>query len=110
MSRAAENPDSHTAENPVSLTEMREAIDAIDQRIVELIAERQQWVIAAGGLKADETAVRAPDRVERVVAAARQRALEAGASPDVVEGTYRAMIAGFIGLELAHHREQASEG
>lgn len=88
----------------VTLADVRASIDELDQRIVALIAERQQWVIAAGALKTDEQAVRAPARVEQVIAKVRAVAEEAGASPDVLERTYRALIAAFIDLELEHHR------
>lgn len=88
----------------ITLEAMRERIDDIDRRIVALIAERQACVVAAGTLKQDEQAVRAPARVEQVIAKVRTLALDAGASPAVVEGTYRAMIAAFIDLELESHR------
>ncbi len=57
---ACRNPD---------LTEIREAINLLDERIVELIAERQAWVEQAGRLKRDqgEDAVRAPARVDAVI-------------------------------------------
>lgn len=87
-----------------SIDEVRNQIDALDARIVELIAERQQWVLAAGSLKKDEQAVRAPDRVEQVILKVRGLAEQSGASPEVVEHAYRAMIAAFIEFELAHHR------
>ena len=59
--------------NP-DLTEIREAIDVLDQRIVQLIGERRAWVRALAG--------------------------SAGASPEVVGRTYRALIASFVALEL----------
>ncbi len=88
----------------VGLDEVREQIDALDRRIVGLIAERQTCVETAGRLKKDEQAVRAPARVEQVVAKVRTLAEDAGASPDVVERTYRALIAAFVDLELDTHR------
>ncbi len=87
-----------------SLDQVRKSIDGIDQQIIALIAERQKWVLAAGKLKKDENDVRAPGRVEQVIEKVRTRAESAGASPDVVENTYRALISSFIDLELAHHR------
>jgi len=90
-----------------ALGEVRGAIDAIDRRIVALVAERQGWVERAGALKRDERGVRAPDRVEQVVATVRSLAAEADGSPDVVERTYRAMIAAFVDLELDAHRRRA---
>ncbi|MFD0363027.1 chorismate mutase [Nocardia sp. GCM10030253] len=51
------------------------------------------------------SAVRAPARVEQVVALARERATAAGLAPDVAESVWRAMIGAFIELELV---EQAA--
>ena len=84
------------------LAQVRGAIDALDERIVALLGERQAWVEQAGRLKRDrdDDAVRAPARVDAVIARVRKAAQRAGASPEVVERTYRAMIAAFIDLEL----------
>lgn len=84
------------------LEEVRAEIDAVDRRIVELIAERQRLVLRAGSLKADRDAVRAPNRVEHVIRKVRVLAARTGASPDIVESAYRGLIAGFIDLELEH--------
>lgn len=96
-----------TSSSDITLDEVRENIDALDRRIISLLAERQRWVLAAGSLKEDEQGVRAPGRVEQVIAKVRSVAEESGASPDIVEGAYRALIDGFIELELDHHRESA---
>jgi isochorismate pyruvate lyase len=89
-----------------SLATVRAAIDALDSQIIELIAARQAQVIQAGVLKRGQPAetVQAPARVEHVIARVRTLAEDAGASPDVVEAVYRAMIGGFITLELDVHR------
>ncbi|MFC4906072.1 chorismate mutase [Actinomadura gamaensis] len=89
---------------PRSLDEVRARIDALDGELVRLLAERQRLVEAAAAFKTDEQAVRAPDRVERVVANARRRAEAANLSPAVAESVWRAMIAAFIDLELDEHR------
>ena len=90
--------------DPVSLDEVRARIDAIDGELVRLLADRQALVRQAAAFKADEQAVRAPDRVERVVRKARDRAAEAGLSPEVAEAVWRSMIGAFIDLELTEHR------
>ena len=92
------------------LAAVRDHIDAIDRQMVSLIAERQRWVVRAGSLKADETAVRAPARVEQVIRKVRALATDAGASPEVVEQTYRALIDAFISLELDTHRAGTAGG
>jgi isochorismate pyruvate lyase len=83
------------------LAEIRARIDLLDREVVRLLAERETLVRQAGRLKSDSSAVRAPDRVAQVIARVRVVAEEVGASPAVVERTYRAMIGAFIELELA---------
>jgi isochorismate pyruvate lyase len=97
-----------TDTNDSSLDEVRSRIDQLDRQIVELIARRQQWVVRAGQLKTDTASVRAPDRVQRVIEKVRALGVEAGASPDVVESTYRAMIDAFIALELVVHEQRSA--
>lgn len=94
------------ASSAASLDEVRNGIDALDSRIIELIAARQRCVERAGELKRgqDASAVRAPARVEEVIGKVRARAEAAGAAPAVVEATYRGMIGAFIELELGVHR------
>jgi chorismate mutase/ribosomal protein S18 acetylase RimI-like enzyme len=91
-------------DEPSTLAGVRAAIDGLDGDLVALLARREALVRAAGRLKADGAAVRAPGRVEQVVARVRGLAAERGASPDVVERVYRAMIAAFVDLELASTR------
>lgn len=87
-----------------ALDDVRSRIDLLDRQIVQLLAERENLVRAAGRLKPDTAAVRAPDRVEQVIQRVRGVAREVGASPDVVDRTYRAMISAFIDLEMTVHR------
>ena len=89
-----------------ALEEVRANIDALDRQIVKLIAARQQCVVRAVGMKRTVDAVRAPARVEQVIEQVRSLAVAAGASPTVVEETYRALIAAFIDLELSTHEDR----
>ena len=92
------------------MAEIRAGIDDLDRQIVGLVAAREQLVRRAGQLKTDTAAVRAPDRVEQVIRKVRALAAEADANEDVVEATYRAMIAAFIDLELRVHSDTNSVG
>ncbi|MBZ9666210.1 chorismate mutase [Pseudomonas sp. LMG 31766] len=86
-----------------SLEEVRERIDQIDRSMVDLIAQRGGLVAQAARFKKDSAAVRAPARVEQVIAKVSTLADERGASAEVVEQVYRAMIAAFIDEELRTH-------
>lgn len=86
-----------------SLEKLRENIDLIDRRIVALLAERGRFVNRAAAFKKSADDVRAPKRVEQVIAKVQLIAQEQGANPNVVEAVYRAMIAAFIEAELQEH-------
>ncbi|MEV4344516.1 chorismate mutase [Actinoplanes sp. NPDC049596] len=92
---------------PESLAGVRSRIDDLDTQLVALLAQRQRLVETAAGFKRDENAVRAPDRVDQVIAAVRAKATTAGLDPAVAEAVWRSMITAFIELELARHRSAA---
>ncbi len=93
-----------------SLDEVRERIDAADREIVRLLAEREGYVRRAASFKTTRGDVEAPARVEAVIRKVRTLAHENGASPEMVEVVYRAMISSFISLEMDEysrdHKEQ----
>ena len=83
-----------------SLEEVRENIDRIDDEIIKLIAERGNYVVQASAFKKDEDSVKAPKRVEAVIAKVREKAEKYGANPDMVEVLYRKMIQSFVEMEM----------
>ena len=93
----------HT-ENCQSIDEVRAHIDQIDRQLVALLAARGAYVKQAARFKKTTDDVKAPQRVEQVIAKVTALAAELGANPTVTEQTYRAMISGFIEAELAEHQ------
>ena len=91
-----------TPEQCESLAQVREQIDRIDTQIVQLLAERGGYVLAAARFKRSAAEVRAPQRVEQVIARVRALAERQGAMPDVVERIYREMIEAFTDAEQRH--------
>lgn len=92
------------ASTTLTLSEIRTAIDAVDQDIVWLLARREALVRQAAPLKTDVRAVQAPDRVAQVISRVRALAAEAGADQDVVEKIYRGIVHAFIDMETDEHR------
>jgi isochorismate pyruvate lyase len=86
-----------------SLEQIRENIDRLDRQIVTLLAERGGFVSQAARFKKDTDGVKAPQRVEQVIAKVRDLSYAVGANPEVTEQVYRAMITAFIQQELAEH-------
>ena len=78
-----------------NLREVRTNIDRIDHEIVKLIAERGAFVHEAARFKANPEAVEDKNRVEAIITKLRGIAGENHVAPEVVEATYRAMIAAF---------------
>ncbi|MDA8230889.1 MAG: chorismate mutase [Magnetospirillum sp.] len=79
-----------------SLAEVRENIDRLDCRIVELLAERTLFVEQAGKLKASKSQVVDRERIEAVIRKVRHEAMECGMDAGLVENIYRSMIDAFI--------------
>ena len=92
-----------------SIDDVRQRIDLIDREIVALLAQRGQWVTQAAAFKKTTDDVRAPARVEQVIAKVRTIATDVAASPEVVERVYRAMISAFIDQELCVHAALTKE-
>lgn len=86
-----------------SIDDVRSHIDRIDHQIVALLAERGGYVKQAAKFKKTTDDVKAPQRVEQVIAKVTALSREQGANPVVTERVYRAMIAAFIDAELAEH-------
>ena len=90
------------------LDEVRASIDAVDEKIVRLLAEREGYVRRAARFKETRADVEAKERVEEVIRRVRKLAGERGASPEVVEQTYRAMVSRFVDLEMDEHAPDSS--
>ncbi|RYX95994.1 MAG: chorismate mutase [Comamonadaceae bacterium] len=86
-----------------NLAEVRENIDALDRKLVALLAERGRYVKDAARFKRDAFQVSAPQRQQEVIDKVKALAAEQGAYPEVVEACYRSMIAGFIAREQQDH-------
>ena len=84
-----------------SLDEIRTNIDRIDDDIIKLIAERGAYVVQASAFKKNEEGVKDAGRVEKVIAKVREKAVQYGADPDMVEALYREMISRFVQMEMA---------
>lgn len=83
-----------------SMTDVRAGVDALDQALVTLLAERQRYMDAAARIKTDRSAVRDTDRIEAVVAKVRAAARDAGLSEAIAEPVWRTLIEASIAHEL----------
>ena len=82
-----------------TMAEVRQHIDALDERIVSLLAERSGYVAQAARIKQSADQVYDQQRIDFIVDRVKTLAREQGAAEAVIEATYRAMIAAFIEFE-----------
>ena len=100
MKTATLADDFSTRPRCADMKEVRAAIDAIDRRLVALIAERLHYIDEAARIKADRETVRDDARVADVLAKVRAEAQRLGCDPEVVVGAYKALVEASIAHEF----------
>lgn len=87
-----------------SLEEVRQAIDGLDDQIIELIGQRNAYIKRAAKFKNSIDEVKADDRIEFIIQKARRRANDMGISANMLEELYRRMIDEMVDAEIAEFR------
>ena len=86
-----------------TLADLRQEIDAIDEKLVHLLASRLKVVQRVVKVKnRDGLPANIPERVEEVVATARKQAEAEGLPPELAELIWRDMVAWIIDYENRH--------
>jgi isochorismate pyruvate lyase len=93
-------------EDCASIEDVREAIDGLDRKILDLLGLRARYVAAAARFKTDGDSVRAPERRKAMLARRRGWAREEGLDPDFVEELYGRIVSHFVGREMDRWRER----
>lgn len=91
-----------TERAPVPVPEMqdiRAQIDALDKRLVTLLAERQKLIAAAGKVKPSRDTVRDEARIEEVVRLVLAEAKKSGLAREIAEPVWRQLIESSIAYE-----------
>ena len=89
------------AEKCQTMADVRVAIDALDQEIVGLLAERIRYIEAAARIKAQRDTVRDEDRKAEVLANVDRAARELNLPADLAAALYELMVEYSIGHEMA---------
>jgi isochorismate pyruvate lyase len=75
------------------MTELRAAIDQLDQELIDMLARRARYIDRAAELKpAEAMPARIASRVEQVVINVRNAAESRGLEPDLAETLWRPLI------------------
>lgn len=91
-----------------TLKELRKEIDKVDEKIVELIAVRNDYIKQAAKFKHTINEIKADDRIEDVLNHVRHKALTLGVSPNMVVDLYKEMIDAMVETEIAEFRNRGS--
>ena len=83
-----------------TMTEVRAAIDALDQEIVTLLAERMRYIEAAARIKPQRELVRDEPRKAEVLAKVAATASQVGLPVDLATGLYEQLVEYSIAHEL----------
>ena len=81
------------------MQDIRAQIDALDKRLVALLAERQKLIATAGEVKPSRDTVRDEARIEEVVQLVLAEADKAGLARDIAEPVWRQLIESSIAYE-----------
>jgi isochorismate pyruvate lyase len=87
-------------ENCGSMAELRVAIDALDEKLVTLLARRQTYIERAAVLKSGREQVHDSARIEDVVRKVVAAAKRAGLSPAIAEPVWRRLVEASIAHEF----------
>ena len=88
------------------MSEVRAEIDRIDTALVDLIAERFEFVDRAWQLKTSPGDAYVPWRIQQVINKVKARAEQRGLPPELTEALWRQMIGWFVQYEEEKLRRQ----
>ena len=89
------NPESCT-----TMIEVRVGVDAVDAKLVELLAQRFGYMDAAARIKTERNAVRDEERKQQVLANVKAAARAAGVPVEVVGDLWELLVEASIAYEL----------
>jgi isochorismate pyruvate lyase len=87
-----------------SLEEVREKIDILDDKLVELISQRSHLIRQAASFKNSIDEVKADDRIEFIKQKVRHKAIELEVSPNMISDLFTIMINEMVETEIAEFR------
>ena len=91
-----------------TLEEAREKIDKVDEEIVKLIAQRNDYIKQIAHFKTSVDEIKAEDRIEDVISRVRQQAISLDLSPNLINELYVKMIDAMVESEVAEFNNAKS--
>lgn len=91
-----------------TLEEAREKIDEVDEEIVKLIAQRNDYIKQIAHFKTSVDEIKAEERIEDVISSVREQAISLGLSPNLINELYVKMIDAMVESEVAEFNNAKS--
>ena len=91
-----------------TLNEARAEIDKVDDEIVKLIAQRNDYIKQIGYFKTSIAEIKADGRIEDVISKVREQAISLGLSPNLINELYVKMIDTMVESEVAEFNNAKS--
>ncbi len=95
-------------EKCTTLDEARTKIDTVDEQIVALIAERNNYIKQIAHFKTSIDEVKAEERISDVISKVREQAISLDLSPNLINDLYVRMIDGMVESEIAEFNNAKS--
>ena len=91
-----------------TLEEVRNEIDELDTKLVDLISERSYLIRQAAAFKQSVEEVKAQDRIDFILQRVRHHAIEKGVSPNMISELFEIMINEMVETEIAEFRNAST--
>ena len=91
-----------------SLQEVRDAIDKVDDKLVELISQRSHYIRQAAAFKNSVDEVKAEDRIEEIMQRVRKKGIELNINPNMLSELFSIMIDEMVETEIAEFRNSGA--
>ncbi|QLG95467.1 isochorismate lyase [Pseudomonas yamanorum] len=98
-----------TPDHCTGLSDVRLAIDTLDQQIIDALGLRMQYVKAASQFKPDQASIAAPERVAAMLPQRREWAQAVGLDGEFVEGLFNQIIHWYIAEQTAFWLQKKSK-
>ncbi len=92
----------------MTLQEAREEIDKVDEQIVKLIAQRNEYIKQIAHFKNSIDEIKAEERIQDVISRVREQAISLGLSPNLINDLYVRMIDAMVESEITEFNNAKS--
>ena len=87
-----------------TLQEVRDEVDLVDNKLVELISQRSHLISQAAGFKNSVAEVKAEDRIDEIMQRVRQKGIELNINPNMLSELFKIMIDEMVETEISEFR------